>query len=115
MSLPTFLLMTIRLVLYLDFVQSWLEAIRYKGVAIYLFFNTFSMSCPETTLKKRPSYVILHMTHICGMYKVESTARYLRSGTPFLQECLLWRSLRQRSKRHSSSRTISFSGCSPNP
>ena len=42
MSLPTFLLMTIRLVLYLDFVQSWLEAIRYKGVAIYLFVQYFS-------------------------------------------------------------------------
>ena len=56
----------------LDFVQSWLEAIRYKGVAIYLFFNTFSMSSLDPTLKKCPIYVILHMMHTCGMYKVES-------------------------------------------
>ena len=58
---------------YLDFVQSRLEAIRYKGVAINLFFHPFSMSGPETTLKKCPIYVILHMMHTCGMYKVELT------------------------------------------
>ena len=63
----------------LDFVQSWLEAIRYKGVAIYLFFNTFSMSSLDPTLKKCPSYVILHMTHICGMYKVELLAVRLKN------------------------------------
>ena len=63
--------MVVVVVVNLDFVQSWLEAIRYKGAAIYLFFNTFSMSSLDPTLKKCPSYVILHMTHICGMYKVE--------------------------------------------
>ena len=61
---------------WLDFVQSWLEAIRYKGVAIYLFFNTFSMSSLDPTLKKCPIYVILHMMHTCGMYKVELRTRH---------------------------------------
>ena len=55
----------------LDFVQSWLEAIRYKDVAIYLPFHTFSMSSLDPTLKKYPTYVILHMMHTCGMYEVE--------------------------------------------
>ena len=67
------------IVSYLDFVQSWSEAIRYKGVAIYLFFNTFSMSSLDPTLKKCPSYVILHITHICGMYKVELTGTRIKS------------------------------------
>ena len=40
-------------------------------MAIYLFFHTFSMSSLDPTLKKCPIYVILHMMHTCGMYKVE--------------------------------------------